>query len=156
MSPLFWPVAQATKLDLPLNSRPPEELREKPEVPALPASHWNWVVSAVGDIDEPLMVIRDGGDLTSHNAATALAVGDHSARQAELGGREAVVTNTDLSIVKLAQRAGDITRGSEVEAAAVTATSEGVGADGQRCNCNEALHCSGGMQLLDERERDSR
>lgn len=51
LSPLFWPVAQATKLVLPLNSRPPEELREKPEVPALPALHWNWVVSAVGDID---------------------------------------------------------------------------------------------------------
>jgi hypothetical protein len=51
LSPLFWPVAQATKLELPLNSRLPEELREKPEVPALPASHWNWVVSPAEDTD---------------------------------------------------------------------------------------------------------
>lgn len=45
LSPLLWPVAQATKLDLPL------KLREKAEVPALSALNWNWVVSAVGDID---------------------------------------------------------------------------------------------------------
>ena len=94
-------------------------------------------------------LLRDGrGDLTSHNTATAFAVGDNTARQAELGGREAVVANTDLSITQLSQGARGITGGSEVEAAAVTATNEGAGADSQRCNCNEGLHCSDGMQLL--------
>jgi hypothetical protein len=39
--PPFWPVWQAMKLGLPLNSSTPEELIENPEVGAAPTSHWN-------------------------------------------------------------------------------------------------------------------
>jgi hypothetical protein len=47
LSPPFRPVAQAMKLELPSNSRTPEEVSENPDVPVEPASHWNCVVSAV-------------------------------------------------------------------------------------------------------------
>lgn len=84
------------------------------------------------------------GLLTSNHAATALTISDNTSIQAELGGQEAVVANTDLSIAQLSQRAGLITRCGEVEAAAVTAANEGIGTDSQRRNGNEALHCSNG------------
>jgi hypothetical protein len=87
------------------------------------------------------MMIRYGKEnVTSDHTATALAIGNNTSRQTELGSREAAVTNTDLSIAQLAQRARFIPRGSEVEAAAITAANKGIGTNSQSRNCNEALH----------------
>lgn len=79
--------------------------------------------------------------LTSDDASTAIFVGDGAARvDAELRRRQAVVTDTDLTIAKLSQAAGDITGGSDVEAAAIAAAHESIGTGSESREGNEVLH----------------
>jgi hypothetical protein len=88
--------------------------------------------------------------LTGENATTAVGVGDSTAGvDAELSWRQAVVTDAVLAIAQLANLAGGTTGGGEVEAAAVTAANESVGASSEGSKSDEVLHhdcCSANVE----------
>lgn len=80
------------------------------------------------------------GILTSHHTATAIAIGDDRVRKTEGRGRQSGIADTDLAITKLAKGTRGTARGSELEAAAVTAANKGVSASSESSNSNEVLH----------------
>lgn len=78
--------------------------------------------------------------LTSDHTATALAVGDDRILETEGRSRQSSIADTDLAIAELAKGARGAARGSDLEAAAVTAANEGASAGGESSNSNEVLH----------------
>lgn len=141
LRPPFWPVSQATKVELPWNSSPPDEFTEKPEVPVAPWSHWNWVVGSriwVSLLTRWLILYQELH--TGHDAATAVFVGDGTVGNAELRSGKAAIANAHLTITQLAEGTGHAPRGSEVEAAAISTAHKGVGAGSEGRESDEALH----------------
>lgn len=79
--------------------------------------------------------------LTSQDTAAAVAVSNTTARvDTVLSRRQVVVTNAVLAVAQLADGARSTTGSSEVEAAAVTAANEGVGAGSESRESDEGLH----------------
>lgn len=70
-----------------------------------------------------------------------MAIGDTTVGiDAVVGRRQAVVTNAVLAVAQLANGTRSITRGREVEAAAVTTANKGVGTGSESSEGDEGLH----------------
>lgn len=79
--------------------------------------------------------------LTSQDAATAVTISDGTVGvDAVLSRAQAVITNTVLTVRKLAKSTRSTARSVQAEAAAVAPANEGIGTGSKSRDGNEVLH----------------